>query len=58
MKKLVAFLTLFITSLGIANAEATDYEIPHYRARRIKEFLTNIWMKALVNFGETTNTKS
>ena len=27
MKKLVAFLTLFIMSLGIANAEATDYEI-------------------------------
>ena len=27
MKKLVAFLTLFITLLGVANAEATDYEI-------------------------------
>ena len=27
MKKLVAFLTLFITLLGVANAETTDYEM-------------------------------
>jgi len=27
MKKLVAFLTLFMMSLDVANAEPTDYEI-------------------------------
>lgn len=27
MKKFIAFLTLFITLLGVANAETTDYEM-------------------------------